>query len=505
MRGLLNHSLVTIAMAIGAAAMYVPVLHAIALRDWLTARSFFYSGTLFLILTTLIAIANYNTPARNLVRSHLLSLVVIFAVLPLMLAVPLREAVRDTTLLNAYIEMVSSLTTTGATLFEDPARLAPSVHLWRAMVGWMGGYLIWVSAIAILAPMNLGGFEVTSAANVGRGARKMEGTIYSSDPRERLLRYSLKLLPIYSGLTALLWLLLILAGEMPFVAACHAMSVMATSGISPVGGMQSAQAGMIGEMIVFVFFVFAISRKSFSNGLNAAVPGRLARDAEFHMGLVAVIVLPALLFLRHWLGAYEVAELQDIGAAFRALWGSVFTVLSFLSTSGFVSADWTEMRDWSGLQTPGLILAGLAVTGGGVATTAGGVKLLRVYALYKHGLRETERLFHPSSVGGSGPAARQIRRDGAQIAWVFFMLFALSVAVVMAAFSLTGIGFEESTVLTVAALSTTGPLISVAGEAPILLSALDPVAKLIMAAAMVVGRLETLAIIALLNPMLWRQ
>lgn len=505
MRWLLNLSFVTIAMGICALAMFVPMLHGLVVRDWLTARSFFYAGALFLVLTVLIAIAGYNSRTRNLARSHLVAMLAVLTVLPLMLAVPFHEAVRNTSFLNAYFEMISSLTTTGATLFPDPQRLAPSVHLWRAIVGWLGGYFTWLTAIAILAPMNLGGFEVTAPATVGRGARQMERTVHRTDPRERLIRFNAQLMPIYAGLTGLLWLLLILVGETPFVAACHAMSVLSTSGISPVGGLQGAGAGLLGELLIFVFLGFALSRQTFLNGLRPETVTRLARDSEFRMGLLAVLVLPLLLFLRHWLGAYEVAEQQNLAAALRALWGSVFTVLSFLTTTGFTSADWTEMRHWSGLQTPGLILAGLAVIGGGVATTAGGVKLLRVYALYKHGLRELERLYFPSSIGGAGAMGRLIRREGAHIAWVFFMLFALSVVVVMAALALTGLDFEKAMVLAVSALSTTGPLANVAAETPILYNGLGEAAKMILAAAMVLGRLETLAIIALLNPEFWRQ
>ena len=147
---------------------------------------------------------------------------------------------------------------------------------------------------------------------------------------------------------------------------------------------------------------------------------------------------------------------------------------------------------------------GLAVFGGGVATTAGGVKLLRVYALYRHGVREMERLVHPHSVGGSGQAARQIRRQGAYVAWIFFMLFAISVAATMLALSLAGLDFESALILTIASLTTTGPLIDAVGAAPVDLAQIGDAARIVFAAAMVVGRLETLAIIALLNPDFWR-
>ncbi|RSK35145.1 TrkH family potassium uptake protein [Rhodovulum iodosum] len=484
--------------------MFVPALHAFAVRDWLTARSFLYAASLFTMLAALLAVASVNSHSRNQARSHLLAMLGAYVALPLMLAVPFHEAVRNTTFLNAYFEMVSSITTTGASLFE-PARLAPSVHLWRALVGWLGGFFLWITAISILAPMNLGGFEVTATdRGVGQSPREEGDVRQSIDPRERLVRFSGQLLPVYTGLTGGLWVLMLIAGEGPFVAICHAMSTMATSGISPVGGVAGGSSGLPGEALLFVFFVFALSRQTFMLDFRPEGWRRLARDTEFRFGLTIALMVPVFLFVRHWLGAYEVASQENLLAALSAFWGSVFTVLSYLTTTGFVSADWSAAQDWSGLDTPGLILAGLAVFGGGVATTAGGVKLLRIYALYKHGLREMEKLVHPSSVGGAGAYARRIRRQGAQIAFVFFMLFALSVSVVMVALALAGLDFENAMVLTVAALTTTGPLAVTAGEAGGGYASLSDGAKLVLAAAMVLGRLETLAIIALLNPEFWR-
>ncbi len=147
--------------------------------------------------------------------------------------------------------------------------------------------------------------------------------------------------------------------------------------------------------------------------------------------------------------------------------------MSFLTTTGFVSEYWAEARSWSGLRTPGLILMGLALVGGGVATTAGGVKLLRVYALYRNGMREMEQLVHPTLRLRRRRRRRRLQSGGAFIAWIFFMLFALSFAGVTLALTLVGVSFDEALVLAIAALSTTGPLTQVGGEAPILLMTLS--------------------------------
>lgn len=491
-------------LGVGAAAMLLPALHAWGRGDGTTARTFLYASCIGMVLTLLIGLATQGRRPTNPLRAHLLTLIGAFVVLPLLFALPLYQALPRTTLLNAWFEMVSSFTTTGGTVYDNVGRLNPSLHLWRALVGWLGGLLIWIAAVAVLAPLNIGGFEVRA---IGRNldARTHHSEFgRSNDPTDRLLRHAATLVPVYAGLTGLLWIGLLLAGEVPIVAICHAMSVMSTSGITPVGGIPNAASGYAGEVIVFAFLVFGVSRMTFSRGVLIDGRGGLRHDPEIQMAAALVILVPTLLMLRHFAGAVEGRTEGELGSALAALWGAVFTVLSFLTTTGFESRGWVGAQTWSGLETPGLILVGLALIGGGVATTAGGVKLLRVYALARHGERELGRLVHPNSVGGSGAEARRIRRQGAYISWIFFMLFALSIAVTMLLLTMTGVQFETAMVLAVSALSNTGPLADVAAENPIAYSGIPDAAKMVLAAVMVLGRLETLALIALLNPEFWR-
>jgi trk system potassium uptake protein TrkH len=488
----------------GAVAMLLPAIYAAVTEDYATARDFFYSAILVALLGALIGLATQTTATRVASeRSYLATLLLAYLWFPVLLALPMLEAVGNTRFINVYFDMVSALTTTGAPIFE-PARLAPAVHLWRATVGWIGGALIWVTAMAVLAPLNLGGYEVTSEAHVAGRLAPSSGQMRAAHPAARLRRIAADLVPIYIGLTVLLALGLVIAGDRPLVAATHAMATLSTSGISPFAGPLGGGSGIAGEVLIFVFFAFALTRRAFSSGFGTQLVLRMSRDREVRLALFAVIVLPSLLFLRHWVGALEVDDMANAPAALSALWGSVFTVLSFLTTTGFVSEHWDAARSWSGLETPGILLIALVVMGGGVATTAGGLKLLRVYALYKHGAREITRLIHPHSVAGAGRLGRRIRREGAYIAWVFFMLFMLSLAGVMLALAFTGLPFESAMVLAFSALSTTGPLASFASATPISYFALNDAAKVILSAAMILGRMETLVLIAMFNPGFWR-
>ncbi|PZX19953.1 trk system potassium uptake protein TrkH [Palleronia aestuarii] len=486
-------------MGIGAIAMFLPAIHAYHVRDLHEARSFFYSGALLMVFVTLVCIAVASGRRRRRAAGLLLSLVATLIVLPPILAMPFYEALGDVSWIECWFEMVSALTTTGATMFPDPGGLPDSLHLWRGLVAWLGGLLFWIGAVAILAPLNLGGFEVVTIDQLSarRSVLRERG---SGDAVERLHRYTVRLTPIYVGLTLTLWTLLVLVGHEPLDGAILAMSTLSTSGIT---AGTVTEGPFAAEFVIAIFLVFALSRLTFQTDGIVRRPGYMFRDPEIRLSLFLILAVTAFLFLRHWVGAFEEEDQEDLAAAGRALWGTIFTTISFLTTTGFESAAFVHARDWSGLQTTGLVLMGLALVGGGVATTAGGVKLLRIYALYKHGRREMERLVHPSSIGGSGAVGRRLRREGAFVAWIFFMLFAISLAVIMAALTLAGQDFEESLILTISALSTTGPVAEVAGEVPIRFADLSTSAQVITALAMILGRLETLAFIALFNRGFW--
>jgi trk/ktr system potassium uptake protein len=500
MRVILNLPFLVILMGLSGIAMLLPMAMAVRLSDYATARVFLQSGILIVLLTGLIGLASVNYAPKNTARSHLIALFSALVFLPVLLAIPLAFLLPSTSFGSLYFEMLSSLTTTGATVFKVSDGLGEPIHLWRAFVGWLGGLLMLVSAVAILSPLNLGGFEVFNSTTTATGTSG-QTRIRAADVSERLVTFARKITPLYLGATVILALGLLIGGERPFVALIFAMSTIATSGITSGEGLAS---GFPAELLIFVFLFLAVSRLTFTFDGKLPDPRAIYRDHEFRLALAFVAILPSLLFLRHWLGSFEFAEQQNAAAAFRALWGAVFTTMSFLTTTGFESEDWAAAQDWSGLPTSGIILLGLAVMGGGVATTAGGIKLLRVYALFKHGARELQRLSYPSSIGGAGHSARHIRREGAYVAWMFFMLFAISTALVMLALSLTSLDFEAALVFSVSALSNTGPLAGVVLENAVGYGDLDPWARAILGAAMVLGRLETLAIIALLNPDFWR-
>jgi trk system potassium uptake protein TrkH len=506
MRRVLDLPLIVILIALAAPAMLVPAGFALMLGDGGTAAVFGRSALLVGTLAGVLAAATFRYRPENPVRSVFLSLIGAYAVLPPLMALPMAEASPTIGFAAAWFEMVSSLTTTGATLITVPAAVPAPVHLWNAMAGWMGGFFVLLVAAAMLAPLNLGGPEIETPRPVGRLAFADSPIHFTADTGQRLVSNLRMLGPAYCAITLALWVGLQAAGERPFVALCHAMGVISTSGISPVGGLAAGNTGWPGEALLLGGLVFAVTRRSLPGAARTGGRRAFHRDPELRLAIVIVFGLTLLLMLRTAEAAFNgVLPGGSALDALRAAWGAAFTLASFLTTTGYISADWPLIERISGLGTPALLLAGVALIGGGVATTAGGIRLLRVLSLVRHGQHQMQMMLQPSLVSGGGRRARHIRGAGAYLGWVGFMLFISSLAAAVAALTLTGLDFEPALILGIAALSTTGPLAAAAGEPGLSFAALDGAQRVVAGVTMVLGRLELLAVVALLVPEPWRR
>lgn len=399
--------------------------------------------------------------------------------------------------------MVAALTTTGGTIYRDPLLVPDPVHLWRGLVGWFGGLLTLVSAYAVLAPRRLGGFEVMSGSDLAGEGRAIDLRLPGAPFDTRLSRAVRVILPVYAAMTAGLALLFNALAEPGLVAAVHAMSIVSTSGITPLPDGLAAARSLPVELVAAVFLVVAASRFFYARASQIGRRVDWRTDPELRLMALLVGLATLALFLRHWVAAFEGEAPGGVAAGLSALWGAAFTTLSFLTTTGFESAAWHVTQEWSGHSNPAMILLALCAIGGGAATTAGGVKLIRAYAMLANVGRELTRIVVPHSTAGSGLGSHGLRREGAMIAWTFMMLFSLGFVVFLLLLTVTGMDLSDALIAATAALSNTGPLFALASELPGGFAALDAVQRLVLMAAMLLGRVETLAAIVLLHPESW--
>ncbi len=504
MRGV-RYPVFALLLAILGLGMLVVALQAASSGEWRIGRGFLYSAIFcgFAALGTAILFRGHGASASA--QAELLSLLMVWVFLPIFAAVPLILLSPTLGISGAIFEMTAALTTTGGSAYRRASEVPEAIHLWRGMVGWYGGLISLAAAYVILAPRRLGGFEVTASVARAAGPRQVVDLRVSAAPfRGRVVRALRVIVPAYLGMTVLLGIAFNTFDKPGVVSAVHAMSIVSTSGITPLDNGFATSGSLGAEVFALVFMVLAASRIFYGNASQSghSIPPR--DDPELRMMAILVGCAVFAIFLRHWVGALTIDVSPDAVNGFEAFWGALFTTVSYITTTGFSSFAWESARDWSGLSNPGLILLGLCLIGGGAATTAGGIKLIRAYAMVRHGVREIGRIAQPHSVAGAGAGARAVRRDGAFIAWAFMMLYIFALMSVVLGLTLTGMGFTDALIAAVAALSNTGPAFAQIAERALGFAGLSAAQHSILVVAMILGRIETLAVIALISPDAWQ-
>ena len=475
--------------------MFVIAAYASVTDVFREARIFFYTGLTGILILSLVVLCTTNRDLQETGVLQLLSLILSFLLLPIFCAFPTWVILPNVNWMDAYLDMVGAFTTTGLTVFEEEA-LSEPIHLWRALVAWFGGGLILIAAFVILLPVNLGGFEVFSnKSNSLNPNRKL-----TLDERSMTwIKVSQKLIPVYLGLTVTLWVFLTSLGTDGYTSLIRALSVISTSGISGPENFELDGAGFFGELVIVIFLFFALSHNILRSFLTQFKLQNFLSDAEIRLGFFLALSVTLLLsFEQLSLDNFYSITGQSFGSVFELIWGNFFTVVSFITTNGYVSSFWEFSSSSRDLPYTVIILMGLCLFGGGVATTAGGIKLLRISILFSTFSNETGKLLHPSSIAGKNNPTK-IQGTSVFMAWIFFMLFMVSVAALTIFLAMFEIRFEDALLLAVACLTTTGPIIEMAGPEKILISGLSVFSKMALVFGMILGRLEILVVLSLIT------
>ena len=473
--------------------LMIPSVHGFISGDSHKGRSFFYAVLLGLFGLTFLRFSLQGTVFPMHRHAQLWSLIAFFLGFPLLLAIPLYEVSAAGQFIDAYLDIVSTVTTTGLPVFA-PGSLSETLVIWRVSLGWASGFLIWVFAWSIFAPLNLGGFEHLGARGEAmtqtQNARQTTGRL----PAEKFWSEAVRLGPVYLWITLAAALALLIVSGDPSYALLRAMATIATFGIEI--PEHSVAGGVGGEVILALVMLFALSRSTFSTVFARARKWRVTEDPELRVAAGLVLVATLVLIGQ---GARYV---EGLGAHLELVWGAFFTSLSYLTTTGLASDSLPV--GLVNLDPVEIILVALAMIGGGVATTAGGIKLLRVFILTGHSRAEVNRLIAPSQVMSGQIESRSHDHHSAMLACVFLVLFILVMGAITLALSVAGSPVKDSLYLTLATVTNTGPLLPTGSGAETLVMSLPTQAKMILAAAMVLGRLEVLALLALLNPDIYR-
>ena len=416
-------------------------------------------------------------------RDGFLIVVLIWVVLSVIGATPLLITENpEIRWIDALFEATSGLTTTGATILHDLETLPHSILYYRQQLQWLGGMGIIVFAVAVLPALGVGGMQLYRA--------ETPGPIKDNKLTPRITETAKAIWYIYIGLTVLCGGAYYFAGMTVFDAVCHAFSTVAIGGFSTYDSSLGHFKNNTIYLIACLFMVLA--------GLNFALHYTAVRFRRFSVYLgdpearvyfcimgAAVIISASVLILN---GTYDNVSDNFIHGLVQGV--------SFATTTGFTT---DQFNTWPAFVPLFLIL--LSTAGGCGGSTAGGMKIIRIMLLFRQGAREISKLVHPNALIPIKIGGKPVADDVINAVWGFLSLYIFSFTVLLLAMLATGTDLITAFTAVTACLNNLGPGL---GQAAGNYAEISDVGKLVLAFAMLLGRLELFTLLVLMTPVFWK-
>lgn len=382
---------------------------------------------------------------------------------------------------DALFETVSGLTTTGASILTDIEAMPKGLLFWRSMTQWVGGLGIIVLTVAIFPLLGIGGIELYVAESPGPTSDKVHPRI--SETAKRLWY-------VYVGLTLAAAVLYWVGGMTLYDAINHALTTLATGGFSTKNAsMAYYDSAFIQYTAIIFMFLAGTNFTMIYFGLMGKF-GRVIKNDEFKAYLIGVLVISLVIFFPIYMKSDAGAEL-----AFRK---AAFQVVSLMTTTGFVSDDYTQYG-----QGVTFICFMLLFLGASAGSTAGGIKFIRHATFLKNTWLEFKRIVHPRAIvpliiNGERVTGRIINNI-----MNFLLIYLITFVMGSLVISLMGYDFETSLGAVATSLGNVGPAIGNVGPVDNF-AFFSPAAKVVLSFIMLLGRLELFTILILFTPFFWR-
>ena len=384
-------------------------------------------------------------------------------------------------LTGAFFETISGYTTTGASILNDIEAVPKGILFWRSLTQWIGGMGIIVLALAILPFLGIGGMQLFVAEAPGITPDKLQPRIQETAKRLWFL---------YVGLTLSEAVLLYLAGMGPYDAVNHSLTTMATGGFSPNNDSLASESATI-QYIVIVFMFLAGTSFTLTYCALKRNFKKITKNEEFiayTLFTIAITIIVTITLL--------VVTENSFEKSFR---DALFQVVSLITTTGFVSADYTQ---WAPFLS--VLFFILLFVGGSAGSTAGGVKVIRHIVLFKNSFLELKRQLHPSAVMPVRISGKAIDQNIVYNVLAFIMIYILVFLVGVVLLSAMNVNFDTAFGAVATSLGNVGPGIGDVGPVNNF-SGIPTAGKWLLSFLMLLGRLELFTVLMLLSPHFWRK
>ena len=379
---------------------------------------------------------------------------------------------------DAFFEMVSGFTTTGASILTDVEALSRCNLFWRSFSHWVGGMGILVFMLALLPAMGGATIHILRAESPGPSVGKVVPKIRDSAK----ITYE-----IYLALTVLLVILYLAGGMSLFDSLCIAFGTAGTGGFA-VRTSSCAEYSPYIQTVTTIFMIlfgvnftvyFLLLQRKFRQALRSS-------ELWTYLGVILVATL-----------AISLNIFRSMSSFGQAVHHAAFTVSSLITTTGYGTVDFNLWPEFSRV-----ILCFLMVMGACAGSTGGGFKVSRIVILCRYANNELKRLIHPRTVNVVQVDGKQISRETVHGVLVYTLFYIFIAMASMLLISLDN--FDASTTVSsvLATLNNIGPGLGAVGPAASF-AGLSDLSKAVLCLDMLAGRLEIFPLLVLLLPSTW--
>ena len=462
--------------------MIPALLISLACGDTGVVRAFLYTMALIAGLCALLFPICKGAPSAFYATEGMICVALSWIVLSIVGCLPFRFSGEIPRFIDAFFEIVSGFTTTGASILPDVEALSRGLLYWRSFSHWVGGMGVLVFLLAIAPSGDKGtGFTMhllraeSPGPSVGKLVPKMRKT-------------AAILYMLYVVLTALNVIFLLL-GRMPvFEAVCTAFGTAGTGGFGLKADSMASYSPYLQNVTTVFMLLFGVNFSCYYLLLLRQFRA-VFRDEELRLyfgivfGSIALIV---------W-------NLRGFYPTFReTVRHAAFQVSSIITTTGFATTDFDLWPSFSKT-----ILLCLMVVGACAGSTGGGLKVARLLLLLKTTRRNISQMLNPRKVllvrnNDQVVDEQVLSNTNAYLSAYVIILFVSFMLISLDDFS-TGTNFSA----VLCCFNNIGPGLELVGPT-CNFSSFSVLSKLVLILDMLLGRLEIFPLLVLFSPQTWR-
>ena len=435
---------------------------------YLNIDSYIYS-LIFSFIFGFIFLIKKKREIKVSIYEKIITVILGYLILPIFISIPYYFSIYNITFVNAYFEAVSGFTSTGFSIFENIKHLDESLILWRSSSQWIGGLYFLFSIILLIDIFDLN--------------LKKSLTNYLSFNTSETLKQSTKILILYTALTFGIFVILNISSIRSFNSFNLAMTIISSGGFLPTNSLSNILDTKTKE----IFFSFTMLTSFFSLFLSYNILTINKKNINFfHEDFYLLIYLCFLIVL------------------FFLLFNSTYNFSAiFLSLSSSISNIGVSLNgSYSNISFLFLIIT---IVGGSFFSTSSGIRLVKLYSLFKFSINELASHAKPLNVFINKLEFSDTKIETKNINKYFIsvLIFILSLFILSSILTISGIDVESSFKLSILTLMNTVNS-SIHGLNGFNFDELTYFTKYFLIIFMIIGRVELLTILIILKKFLFK-